>query len=297
MAEKIEFKKIREFGEIIGDTFLFIRQNFKPLMKAFLYLCGIFILGGILTMIMTQLQVGDMQENFRNSYNFSGESVWSRLSKFVIQYLFMMMFMMLSYTSVYVTVLSYVALYIQKGNVAPNVEEVWSYYKYYFFRMFGSGIVISIFLVFCFACCFFPGVYVFPAVSIMSVIMVIENASLGYSFNRSFKLLRNEWWATAGVLIVVSIITYACTLLVQLPATIIAMVSAFTHAEQRITKTYAIVASISQYLSQIFLIIPILAATLIYFNLVERKESTGLLDRIDGLGKGPEQFNSTPEEY
>lgn len=297
MAEKIEFRKVREFGEIIGDTFLFLKQNFKPLMKAFIYLCGIFMLGGILTSIMTQLELGGMQQNIRNTSNFSGGLIWAAVSKFAIRYLLMLLLMILSYTSIYVTILSYVALYIQKGNIAPNVEEVWSYYKFYFLRMLGSGIVMSFFLGLCFVCCFFPGVYVFPAVSIFYPIMVIENASLAYSFNRSFKLLQNEWWPTAGVILVIFIITYACTMFVQLPATIIAMISAFTHAEKPITKTYAIVTSISQYLSQVFLIIPIVAATFVYFNLVERKESTGLMDRIDGLGKAPQQFNATPEEY
>jgi len=297
MAEKIEFRKLREFGEIIGDTFLFLRQNFKPLMKAFIYLCGIFMLGGILTSIMAQIEMGGMQQNFRNSSNFSDGTVWAKISKFAIQYLLMIVLMILSYTSIYVTVLSYISLYIQKGNVAPSMEEVWSYFKFYFLRMLGSGIVMSLFLGLCFLCCFIPGVYVFPAVSIFYPIMIIENASLGYSFDRSFKLLKNEWWSTAGVILIIFIITYACTMFVQLPATIIAMVSAFTHAEQPITKTYAIVTSISQYISQVFLIIPIVCATLIYFNLVERKESAGLMDRIDGLGKAPEQFNSTPEEY
>ena len=43
MIQKVEFRKVRDFGEVISDTFLFMKQNFKPLFKAFFYLCGFFL--------------------------------------------------------------------------------------------------------------------------------------------------------------------------------------------------------------------------------------------------------------
>jgi hypothetical protein len=294
MQNKVEFKKRREFGEIISDTFLFIKQNFKPLMTAVLYLCGFFLLAGLVSSIMAQLQmVGAMEGLKRGSIT----SPFQMITNFSFGYLLVIIFMVCSYTSFYVTVLSYISIYIQKGNVAPKVEEVWAYFKFYFFRVMGSGILMSVFLVICFICCIVPGIWVFPAVSIFYPIMVIENAGLGYSFNRCFKLVTNEWWITAATIIVVYIIVYACSLVIQLPAMIIGMVSAFTHLEQPITKTYAIVISLAQQLSQVFMVIPIISSTLIYFNLVERKENTGLMSRIENLGQttGPE--NSTPEEY
>ncbi|WP_316802661.1 hypothetical protein [Pedobacter nototheniae] len=295
MAEKVEFRKIREFGELIGDTFLFIRQNFKPLGKAFLYICGIFILGGMISSIMTQLQLVDLQSNpYSGSYRSSPFSIFAKIG---IQYILVIIFMVLSYTSMYITILSYIALYVQKGNVAPSVEEVWSYFKFYFFRMLGSGIVISLFATVCFICCIIPGIYVFPAVTIFYPIMIIENGSLGYSFGRSFKLLNEEWWITAAVLIIIWVITYGCMLLTQLPAIILGMVGAFTHTANPLTKTYAFLISILQYISYIFTIIPLICGTLIYFNLVERKESSGLMDRIDGLGKTGDQTYIHPEEY
>ena len=294
MQNKVEFKKRREFGEIISDTFLFIKQNFKPLMTAVLYLCGFFLLAGLVSSIMAQLQmVGAMEGLKRGSIT----SPFQMITNFSFGYLLVIIFMVCSYTSFYVTVLSYISIYIQKGNVAPTIEEVWAYFKFYFFRVMGSGIIMSIFLVICFICCIIPGIWVFPAVSIFYPIMVIENAGLGYSFNRCFKLVTNEWWITAATIIVVSIIVYACSLVIQLPAMIIGMASAFTHLEQPITKTYAIVTSLAQQLSQVFMIIPIISSTLIYFNLVERKENTGLMSRIENLGQTASQENSTPEEY
>ncbi len=294
MENKVEFKKRREFGEIISDTFLFIKQNFKPLMTAVLYLCGLFLIAGLISSIMAQLQlVGAMEGVRRGTIN----SPLAMIYNFSFGYLLVIIFMVCSYTSFYVTVISYISIYIQKGNIAPTVDEVWAYYKYYFFRVMGSGILMTAFLVVCFMLCLVPGIWVFPAVSLFYPIMVIENAGLGYSFNRCFKLVADEWWITAATMIVISIIMVACSYVIQIPAMIIAMASAFTNVEQPITKTYAIVTSLAQQLSQVFMVIPIIGTTFIYFNLVERKENTGLLSRIESLGQTAAPENSTPEEY
>lgn len=293
MEKQVEFKKIRDFGEIIGDTFMFIKQNFKPLMMAVLYLCGLFLIAGLISSIMAQLGVVNAMEGVKRG---SIDNPFYMLYNFGIGYLFVIIFMVCSYTSFYVTVLSYISIYIQKGNVAPTVDEVWAYFKFYFFRVMGSGILMSIFLVLCFVCCIIPFFWVFPAVSIFYPIMVIENRSLSYSFNRCFKLIDNEFWVTLGTFIVLYIITQACTMVIQLPAMVIGMASSFTHLEQPITKTYAIASSVGQQLSLVFMIIPIIGAAMVYFNLVERKESSGLMNRIESLGQTAPD-NSTPEEY
>lgn len=295
MKQPVEFKKVREFGDIIGDTFLFIKQNFKPLMKAFLYMSGVFIVGSMLSALMMQLNIVGANGSLGLQNYYQG-SPWDKIYAFGLSYILLIIFISLAYTSMYVTVLSYISIYIQKGNQAPEVAEVWAYFKYYFFRIFGNGILISIFTGLCFVCCLIPGIYVFPAFSLFFPIMIIENAGFSYSFNRSFKLLKENWWITAATLFVIYVIFYAFSLVVQLPAYIILMLSAFTHAEAPITKTYAIIVSISQYAAQIFIIIPIIGSTLCYFNLVERKESLGLLGRIDEFGQNTKD-NSVPEEY
>lgn len=300
MRENVEFRKIREFGDLIADTMLFIKQNFKPLMKCFFSLCGIFIVGGMVSSILAQLQMVSALDSVReNAISRSYNNPFNIFYNFGINYLLVIFFLILNYTAMYITVLSYISIYIQKGNTAPTLPEVWSYFKFYFWRMLGSGFVMTLFLMLCFVCCLLPGLYVFPAVSLFYPIMIIENANFSYSFSRSFNLLKNEWWITAATFIVIWMITYACTLVIQIPGMIIAMASAFTHLEQPITKGYAIATSVSQYLSQIFMIIPIIGSTFIYFNLVERKESSGLLNRIDGLGQQSQTppTENIPEEY
>ena len=294
MKEKVEFRKLREFGELIGDTFLFMKQNFVPLMKSFFALTGIFIVGGIISSMIAQLQLVGIAEASGSAYDDSFRSIFYNIG---FNYFLVIIFMLLTYTSMYVSVLSFIALYIEKGNVAPTVNEVWGYSKYYYFRMMGSGILLSIFFVLCFVLCILPGIYVFPAITIFAPIMILENGSFSHSFDRSFKLLKDEWWITAAAILVIYIIFYAFGMMVQLPAIIIMMVSAFTHGERAITSSYAVVSSISQQMSYIFMIIPVICSSLIYFNLVERKENLGLLQRMDQMGQQPDQDFTANEEY
>lgn len=294
MKDKVEFRQLREFGELIGDTFLFMKQNFKPLMKSFFALTGIFIIGGIISSMIAQLQLVGIAQAAGTTFDDSPRTMFYNVG---FTYVLSIVFALLTYTSMYVSILSYIALYIEKGNIAPNVDEVWAYFKYYFFRMMGSGILLFIFFMLCLILCILPGIYVYPAVTIFAPIMILENGSFTHSFDRSFKLLKNEWWITAAVILVINLIFYAFSTVVQLPAIIIMMVGAFTQGEKTITNAYAVISSVSQQISYIFMIIPIICSSLIYFNLVERKENLGLFQRMDSLGQNPETDQTIQEEY
>lgn len=296
MPDKLEFKKLREFGEIINDTFQFLKQNFKPLMKTYIYLCGFFVLAGMLAAIM--YQVGLQKIGFGYGGNPASANPFTRLGQiFTFNYFLVIIFSVLNYTAIVVSTLSFIALYIQKGNVAPAVDEVWTYFKYYFLRVFGSSIAISIFLVLCLLFCGLPFLYVFPAMSLFYSVMIIENGSFEYSFSRSFKLLKDQWWVTAGAIFVIWIITYACMSMASLPGIILTMVSAFTKTSGGMGILIIVFATVIQYVCQVFMILPVIGVTLCYFNLAERLDNTGLLERINQLGKSETDLNSTPEDY
>jgi len=296
MSDKLEFRKLREFGEIINDMFQFIKQNFKPLMKTYIYLCGFFVLAGMLASIMYQLQLSELGLGYRGIS--ANSNPISRLSQlFTLNYFLVIVFSVLNYTAITVSTLSFIALYVQKGNQAPSVDEVWAYFKYYFLRVFGSSIAISIFLVLCLLFCGLPFFYVFPAMSLFYSVMVLENGSFEYSFSRSFKLLKDQWWVTAGAILVIWIITYACMSMASIPAIILTMVSAFTKASAGLNTLAIVTASFIQYICQVFMILPVIGVSLCYFNLTERLENTGLLERINQLGKSETDLNSTPEDY
>lgn len=290
---QVEFKKIREFGEIINDTFLFVKQNLKPLFKVFTYLCGFFILASLIAAVAQQLGMVKMMKTQAGYGNYSS---FARTNIFTVQYFFVMIFGLANYTAINVTVLSYISIYIKKGNTAPTVEEVWAYFKYYFFRALAGTLVVGGFMIICFAVCLIPGIYVFPALSMFFPIMIIENASIGYSFNRGFKLLKDYWWVTAGSILLIWIITYATISLASLPAVLFSMLSVLSAEGKGLDQGMVILTTVIQYVCQVFMVLPVIGVTLCYFNLTERHENTGLFDRINKLGEEQNPFKST-EEY
>lgn len=294
MINKIEFKKRRDFGQVINDTFTFMRQNFKPLIKTYFAFCGLFVLAGMLSMLIYQYKMVNIINTMgrgRSPRGFGLGNVYN------LEYFLSLLFSLASYASMTVAILSYIAIYVQKGNQTPTLDEVWGFFKYYFFRVFGSSILLIVMLVIGFILCLIPGFYLFPFVAMMFPIMVIENGSLGYAFGKSFKIIQNNFWVTFGTLIVVWIIVYACMSMVVLPTTLFNMIGMFTSKSPTMSIPLSLATTVLQSLCQVFTIIPIITISLSYFSLQEQKENTGLLERISNFGNTEKPIDTRPEEY
>jgi len=292
MINKIEFKKRRDFGQVINDTFTFIRQNFKPLIKTYFTFCGLFVLASLVSLLIYQYKtVGILNTKILRGGGRSGLEIYN------LEYFLSIIFSLASYASMTVAVLSYIAIYVQKGNHLPTLEEVWGYFKYYFLRVFGSSFVLIIMLIVGFIFCLLPGFYLFPFVAMMFPIMVIENGTFAYSFSRSFKIIGNSFWVTFGTLIVVWIIIYACMSMIILPTSIFNMVGMFTSKNPQLSLTLSMITSVLQSLCQVFTIIPVITISLSYFSLLEQKENVGLMERIANFGDVEKPVDTRPEEY
>ena len=291
MTETVEFKKRRDFGQVINDTFTFIRQNIKPLIKTYFTFCGLFVLASMATLLLQQFKM----VNVINTVGGMGHT--RGIGLYGIEYFLSLIFSFASYSSMTVAVLSYIAIYVQKGNQTPTLDEVWGFFKYYFFRVFGSSFLLMLLLIIGFMFCLVPGFYLFPFIAMMFPIMVIENSSLSYSFSRSFSLIKENFWVTFGTLIIVWIIVYACTTLIVLPTSLFNMLAMFSSKNPQMSLTLTLITTVLQSLCQVFTIVPIITISLMYFNLVEEKESVGLMERISNFGNTGKPIDTRPEEY
>lgn len=291
MTETVEFKKRRDFGQVINDTFTFIRQNIKPLIKTYFTFCGLFVLASMATLLLQQFKMVNVINTVGGMRHTSGIGLYG------IEYFLSLIFSFASYSSMTVAVLSYIAIYVQKGNQTPTLDEVWGFFKYYFFRVFGSSFLLMLLLIIGFMFCLVPGFYLFPFIAMMFPIMVIENSSLSYSFSRSFSLIKENFWVTFGTLIIVWIIVYACTTLIVLPTSLFNMLAMFSSKNPQMSLTLTLITTVLQSLCQVFTIVPIITISLMYFNLVEEKESVGLMERISNFGNTEKPIDTRPEEY
>ncbi|WP_293311418.1 hypothetical protein [Pedobacter sp. UBA5917] len=294
MIAKIEFKKRRDFGQVINDTFTFMRQNFKPLIKVYFTFCGLFVAASMLTMLLQQYKM----VNIINTIGIEGKTDRFGIgSLYGLEYFLSILFSLFSYNSITVALHSYIAIYVKKGNEIPTIDEVWVYFKYYFFRVFWSSIALALMLAVALVFCLVPGLWLFPYVCMFFPIMIMENGSLGHSFSRSFALIKDNFWVTFGTLIVVWIIVYACMSMVVLPTSLFNMIGMFTHKSPHMSLTLTMITTVLQSLCQVFTIIPIITISLAYFSLVEQKESIGLMERISNFGSTEKPIDTRPEEY
>lgn len=299
MPPKIELQKIRDFGEIISDTLLFARQNFKPLITSFFIFCGFFIAGGAIFSILQQIKtVNAINTGFSGRSNLFGPT--NPFSFLGIEYVLSILFFVMGYVAMQVTIYSFICLYKEKGNIPPTPAEVWGYFKYYYVRIFLSGIVIALLLMVASVLCLIPGIYLYPIMALVFPIMIFENTSFGYAFNRSFRLIKENWWLTFGAIVVMIIIVYFVSMIVILPASIFNAVSMFSHFGRegvKMSATAAIITALLGALCQVFYILHSITVSLCYFNLTERVDNTGLIARIGQLGDKHTETDLPGEQY
>jgi hypothetical protein len=299
METKIELGKPRDFGEIIGDTFAFIRQNFKPLLKYFFIFCGFFLLASAAINVMLQVRVFDTIGNAGANYT-TAANPFANIIGLIPEYLLLFVITILMYVSINVMVLCYAALYKQKQNTPPTVEEMWGYFKYYYLRILWASFICTLVVMGGSILCFIPGIYLYPIMALVPSIIIVENASFGYAFNQSFRLIKDNWWTTFGVLVVIFLILYVANLVVAIPSVILGAGSVFLHlfkGTSALSIPAAILTTVVQSFSYVFQMIMVVAVNLCYFSLTETKEGTSLLGRIDQFGVPDTATDKAPEEY
>jgi uncharacterized membrane protein len=300
MPPKIELLKVRDFGEIISDTFVFVRENIKPLLKCFFVFCGFFIAASALFSILQQLK---MYSVITDATTLGPRSLFGTSSPFAklfnVEYFILLLLLILTYFAMQVTVFSYMALYKEKGNVPPTTEEVWGYFKYFFLKVLGSGIVIGVLLIIACVLCLIPGIYLYPVMALVFPIMIVENTTFSYAFNRSFKLIKDNWWQTFGALVVMILIVYVAAAVVILPVSLFSTVNLLTHlgSGKHVSIPLTIATTLLESLSHVFYILPYITACLCYFSLTEQLDGQGLMGRISQLGNTKPGDNLPEEEF
>lgn len=284
MQQKVELKQIRSVSEIVDDSIIFLKQNWKPLFRAYFVICGFFLLASMVVAVMSQARF------FQDLQN--GE--WGFTSAFLM----VQVFEFVSLTMVTLTTLSFIALYHDKTNEPPSVEEVWGYVRFYFFRAFGSVILLIVLLALGTLFCLFPGIYLFPVLALVLPVMILENATFSYSFNRAFRLIKNNWGPMLGVILLTFILILAVFMVITIPASIVAGLAILLTGQSN-TIIFGMVFTVFGHLVQFTFVLPVIATALAYYSYTEKTDDAGLMARIQSLGvhKTAISDNLPTEEY
>ncbi|NCD72314.1 hypothetical protein [Mucilaginibacter agri] len=283
MQSKIELNKIRNLDEIVSDTIIFFKQNFKPLLKAYFTICGAFLIAGLILAVINFFEMRVHMEE--------GTSI------FTTTYFLSLLFGLINYTATILTTLSFITIYREKGNEAPTVEEVWSYFKFYFLKALWAIIAIVVISSIGSVFCLLPGIYLFTVLGLILPIIVVENTTFNYAISRSFQIIKKSWWRVFGSMLIISVVVLAAYTVLAIPVMLVAEIYALVTGIS-LTTFYLMPLAVVSSAAQFLYILPIIALALSYFSLTEQQDGTSLLNRIETFGVTDRNAgDNTTEEY
>jgi len=287
----IEFRKQSDFNGILTDTFGFIRNEFKPLMKMILNIAGPAILVYLLSLAVYNYVAGDIF-NITTvgdpSFN-SGSIVVTLLAFFVYA-----VAGIATYILIGGTVLFYLKSYIENKGVTDYTDIKQNTYQAAA-SFFGLGILKGITLFFATMLCVLPVFYAMVPMAIVFSLYVFEQKnSVTDAYSKSFTLVNADFWTAWGSYVVLFIIYYIIIVVFALPSSMYAMVSTGIFSgevDPANIDTFSrdpilIVLSVIQAFVQVLLnIILVVGGAAIYFHLHEKTNFTGTFERISEIGK------------
>jgi len=287
----IEFRKQRDFSSILSDTFGFIRNEFKPFIKAIFNIAGPAIIIFMLSLAAYNYVAGDL-------FNFTNVNEPSVSTSSVILTIVAVITYFVSAIAAYIltvsTTLFYIKSYVDyKGNI--NETEIKSNVYKSFWSFFGLSFLKGVTLVIATMLCVLPVFYAMIPMAIVFSIYVFEpKRSTSDAFSQSFTLANADFWTAFGVFLILGVIYYILSLVFSIPSIIYALLSTGIFSGEidpaNINSFSAdpvvIVLNVFNTFFQFLLnIILMVAGAVIYFHLHEKVNFTGTYDRISEIGK------------
>ena len=288
----VEFKKERDLGAIISDTFKFLRLQWKPFF-------GVIIKNALLPLLVTigasiffmykMFGLFDALDPYSSTYQ---ENEFSS-GFFFTMMLFMALFSIITYVIMNITALYYIKSYIDNKGVI-DYEMIKERVKDKFWSFTGLGILTILIVLASAMLCFFPAIYTGVVLTLAAPILVFENRDVTDTISYSFSFFKGgHWWPTFGVMIVVGIIVNVISYVFSMPAIIyyfIKMGTVLTNDDpsmmlESFQDPIYITLNVVSYIGQFALYsVTFITNVFLYFDIDEQKNASGALDKIDSLG-------------
>ena len=314
---ELYFLKRRDFGKLLNDFFAFSRSHFLPIAKSLLLIAGPLVLISTIVTSFFSTEIGFLFSRFMSyveGFQYRPDEI---ISGALVYYLLYSVVSLLSSIAMIVVVSSYLKLHI-KGENTITPKMVWQFIlqrKYALFLLSFSVIIIylaalmvgflmaygigsygraamifaMIFYYFGILIFMFPLSYLFPS---LFFVQIHENKPLISTFKRALSLLRKNFWFTWLVFFVSSIVFLIVTTILLMPhyfVTFLQELMSSTIEERESFEIALLVTSlIGTFLSSLAYGFYYLLCGFHFFNLKERKDKTGVIDKINLIGKKEE---------
>lgn len=273
--QQFEFEKPREFGDIISDTFQYLRINFKPLGKALLFFAvPLYIIQALLMKDVSQEMLTDILNNPENIDSLNAIFNWKYFSGIFLSVI----------ASAVLAAVTYKHLRLSAAGLSTEPEAI----KTGLTNLVSAYIALYLIMgtVLFFSSIFFliPGIFIGIRWALAPAALILEdNSSITSAMKRSWHLVRGSWWQTLGLIVVTYIIITFSTYIVVIPATLLTLFASTAGDSGVLAGAVSIIYSLSAAFASLLQVIMYIALALHFYNLRERKEGGGLSSKIEQL--------------
>ncbi|MDZ7848229.1 MAG: hypothetical protein U5L96_16560 [Owenweeksia sp.] len=213
--QRIKLYQQREFSQKISATFTFVRQCTKSYFKAQLAIAGPVTL--LLVILMATFFNTFMDFAFNMSANPNQDPGYLFSVSYFLNLAAISLLSLLMISTILLVNFSFLRLYHQKDRQAPEVREVYSLVLnrlprallvlFLWFLLIMAGFLVFI----------LPGIYLAVVATLSIPVLVIEDTGVSKAFSRPFRLIKEKWWSTFGLIIVMGILGYFIALAFSIP--------------------------------------------------------------------------------
>ena len=166
-----------------------------------------------------------------------------------------------------------------------TVAEVWAIIRRQLLSTTLSILGIYLLIAVGFIFLFIPGIYLSVMLSLFFIVKMVEGTGFADTVSRCWHLIKGKWWSTFGLLFVMTLLLYAVLFAVGLVTAALAggMAALVSGASSPL---FVVVTSVLTTGLMLFFYPPLLLVLAFqYFNLVERRDGTGLRSLVGQLGQ------------
>lgn len=287
-------RRSRDFGDILNLSFQLLRRDYKLLARSL----AIFVLPFGVVAAIGQAVFLDNWVGLMPSMESLENANWVLIGS---GYGLLLLGWMLVLCAASTVTLSYLALYDEGegGEVDPDSlmarskQNFWPILKYWALTIPIGLVAIVMAMIPCLgAVAVMVGAfYAYPRFFIGSAVLVAEDLRPSDAMRRGFSLVTDHYWQTFGIIFIAGILAGILGSIFSVPTYILVGVNAV------MTETGSGPGPLMKVLAVTFTVLGTLASALFYaytllptgiqyYNLIERKEHTGLMERVKAL-EGP----------
>ncbi len=269
---EIQFRKKRELGDILSDSFAFLKQEYKPIFSLILvYVLPFLILYGAVQ-VYVQMKVF-VNFNFNNP-----EELMAQIGPFYANIFMVSLFGIFVQSLLFGTYYSYIEIYVKKGKGNFEIAEIKPLLFSNSLLALGAGIIVYLLIIAGTVLCFVPGIYFANTFSLTIVIILFERKGLGNALARSRTLVHKQWWNTFLLNLIGILIIFAVGFVLSIPNTIAGLATTMGSIASggepfNYPTWYWVLLGVSSVVSMLLWIVPGTFLAMQYFNLDERTKS------------------------